>query len=58
MSMDAGQVVAMSGMFIVGYAGVFTFIEGKTWLRIAGSCWIAFWWIPPLATLWIKGVFG
>lgn len=27
-------------------------------LRIAAAIWLVFWCLPPLATIWIAGVFG
>ena len=42
------------GRDMVPYSG---YLYGKKW-RIAAAVWVAAWWLPPLALLWVKGVFG
>jgi len=47
------QVIAL---MLLGFPAYF---EGRTKaVRVAGAVWIAAWGLPPLAMLWIKGVFG
>ena len=46
-------------MFLVGAMGIPVFVEsGRKATRIAGAVWIAVWWLPPMAMLWIEGVLG
>jgi hypothetical protein len=58
--MSAAQVVSLFLMFFVAIGGVLFFLDGnlsrksKTFL----VAWTIFWGFPPLAVLWIKGVFG
>ena len=57
--MNPEHGMALWLMFIVGFLGVVGFLEPcSKRTRIAGGVWIAFWCFPPLALLWIKGVFG
>jgi hypothetical protein len=45
-------------MGVVGLAGMPMALEGKApWTKI-GYAWMVFWWLPPLVTIWMKGVFG
>lgn len=54
------NVAALAIMFCVGYAGALALVdrERKRWVTVAGAIWITVWCLPPLAALWIKGVFG
>jgi hypothetical protein len=57
------QFFALSMMLLVGMFGLPVYLESEyerkhKATRIAGAVWIAVWWLPPLAMLWIKGVFG
>ena len=57
--MSDEQVLALWVMIFVGPIGFIAYLEGKhKAIRIAGVVWVVAWWLPPLAMLWIKGVFG
>lgn len=60
--MSEGQATAMFTMFAVGLIALP--FAPEAWNaknmrpRVAVIAWVAIWMLPPLATLWIKGVFG
>ena len=57
--MSDEQVIALMLMLLAGILGLPVYFEGKhKATRIAGAVWVAVWWLPPLAMLWIKAVFG
>ncbi len=57
--MSDEQVIVLWMMLLVGFLGFPAYFEGRTKaVRVAGAVWIAAWGLPPLALLWIKGVFG
>ena len=61
--MSDQQFFALGMMLLVGMFGLPVYIESEYERKhkavlIAGTVWIAAWWLPPLAMLWIKGVFG
>ncbi len=61
--MSDQQFFALCMMLLVGMFGLPVYIESEYERKhkavlIAGTVWIAAWWLPPLAMLWIKGVFG
>ena len=46
-------------MLLVGFLGTYPFVnENSVRVRVAGAVWCVIWWLPPMTTLWIKGVFG
>ena len=72
--MSEGQAMVLWLMFIIGIFSVPVLCSSywrigsdmvlyrgydysKKW-RIAAAIWLVFWCFPPLAILWIKGVFG
>lgn len=56
--MNPEQVLMLWVMVIIGLAGLPMRFEGKgVWPKI-GYAWMAFWWLPPLIAIWVKGVFG
>ena len=61
--MSDQQFFALWMMLLVGMFGLPVYFESEheskhKATRIAGAVWAAVWWLPPLAMLWIKGVFG
>jgi hypothetical protein len=56
MSPEQGAMLWL--MFIIGLAGMPMVFEGKGIMPKIGYAWMAFWWLPPLAIVWVKGVFG
>ena len=57
--MSDEQVLALMLMPLAGMLGLPFYFEGKhKATRIAGAVWVALWWLPPFAMLWVKGVFG
>ena len=57
--MSDDQMLALIFMFFTGALGFFALApELPRKVRTLGVVWIAFWWLPSLSTLWIKGVFG
>ena len=57
--MSDSQFEALLFMFVVGLFGLPLAAEknGRV-IRTIGMAWTAVWWLPPLAMLWVKGVFG
>ena len=60
--MSDGQSLALFMMMVIGAFGLtaipFSMDSDNKWLRVAVALWIFIWMSPPLAVLWIKGVFG
>lgn len=58
--MSEDQFVALWMMLVIGMPGVLVAIDScaSKRVRVAGGVWVALWWLPPLAMLWVKGVFG
>lgn len=53
------QAGALWLMLFVGAFGIPVFADSEhKAIRIAAAVWVALWWLPPLAMLWIRGVFG
>ena len=58
--MSDQQQITLCMMFVVGMVGFLLFESpnNSKKLRIAGGVWAVVWCFPPMAMLWIKGVFG
>lgn len=51
---------ALGMMMMVGVLGIIPFIQflpEAKWAKYALGIWLLIWCFPPLAALWIKGVF-
>lgn len=60
--MSDGQSLALFTMMALGAFGLtaipIVMDSDNKWLRVAVALWGFIWLFPPLAVLWIKGVFG